>query len=355
MPNMQSSHSHRYYSATPHPDLKNLVFDTTLISTLSPSSLRPLNTYRDTVYLLNTTPHLESYLTAHRFLSLYLKSRGLYSAKFGYLGGIHLSLMLNRVVKLLASKQSNSSQPSSATIVRGFFTYYAAFEWASDIVVDPSLPAPSKPITRSPRDAVFIHAIHVPTARPNVASSCTRLSAQTLTNEFDLAVEKLEEENDWKWCFRSSTECVSDFMNDFGAFVRITVDAWDLDENPGASNVRDIIGILESRMVRLMITLGRINSLRGRVWPARFCARKVRGRLKENQLKGYYLVGVTALDKESNDEMKRLFAGKVVAAMREFEEAIREVESENILVGMDVVPKKKILEMDLVIDDRVWS
>jgi hypothetical protein len=25
------------------------------------------------------------------------------------------------------------------------------------------------------------------------------------------------------------------------------------------------------------------------------------------------------------------------------------------LVGMDVVPKKKILEMDLVIDDRVWN
>jgi hypothetical protein len=41
--------------------------------------------------------------------------------------------------------------------------------------------------------------------------------------------------------------------------------------------------------------------------------------------------------------------------MREFEEAIREVESENVLVGMDVVPKKKILEMDLVIDDRVWN
>jgi hypothetical protein len=140
-------------------------------------------------------------------------------------------------------------------------------------------------------------------------------------------------------------------MTGNGVFVR----QQDLDEDPGFSNVRDIIGILESRMVRLMITLGRINSLGGRVWPARFCAREDRGRPKENQLKGYYLVGVTALDKESNGEMKRLFTGKVVAAMREFEEAIREAESENVLVGMDVVPKKKILEMDLVIDDRVWS
>jgi poly(A) polymerase Pap1 len=330
------------------------VFDTTLVSTLSPSSLRPLNTYRDTVYLLNTISNLEYYRTAHRFLSLYLKSRGLYSAKFGYLGGIHLSLMLNRVVKLQASKQPDSSQLSPAAIVRGFFTYYAAFEWASDIVVDPSLPKPPKPITRSPRDAVFIHAIHLPTARPNVASSCTRLSAQALTDEFDLAVEKLEEENDWKWFLRSSTECVSDFINGFGAFVRITVDAWDLDEDHGVSNVRDIIGILESRMMRLMIALGRVNSLMGRVWPARFCAREDRGKAKESQFKGYYLVGVTALDKESNDEMKKLFTGKVVAAMREFEEGFREVESENVLVSMDVVPKK-ILEMDFVIDDRVWS
>jgi poly(A) polymerase Pap1 len=102
-----------------------LVFDTHLISTLSPSSLRPLNTYRDTAYLLNTLPRLDSYRASHRFISLYLKSRGLYSAKFGYLGGIHLSLLLNRVVKLigLANLESSSTSSSPATIIRTFFTY----------------------------------------------------------------------------------------------------------------------------------------------------------------------------------------------------------------------------------------
>jgi hypothetical protein len=266
--------------------------------------------------------------------------------------------MLNRVVKLLASNNSTSSPPSPKSMVRAFFTYYTTFDWANEIVLDPSVQKTSKSITRSSRDAVFIHAIHMPTARPNIASSCTRLSAQTLTSEFGFAVEKLGKGDDWEWFLRPSVECITDFLNGFGAFVKITIDAWDLDEDSGVSRARDMIGVLESRIVRLMVALGKINSLNGRVWPARFGARGDKGKRMENQLKGYYLVGVAAMEKESNSEMKRLFTGKVVAAAREFEGTIRdltEFKNRNVWVGMDVVPKKKILEMDLVIDGRDWS
>lgn len=92
----------RYRATETALDLKTLVFDTSLISSLSHSSLRPFNTYRDTVYIIQTCPDLSVFCLAHRFLSLYLKRRGLYSARFGYIGSIHLSLMLNRVVNLIA-------------------------------------------------------------------------------------------------------------------------------------------------------------------------------------------------------------------------------------------------------------
>ncbi|KAG4427204.1 hypothetical protein IFR05_017313, partial [Cadophora sp. M221] len=211
-----------YQVATPSPSLPDLVFDKSLISTLAPSSIRPLNTYRDSAYLLLTIPHLPSYRLAHRYLTLYLKTHGLYSAKFGYLGGIHLQLMLNRVVKLISRSTSttpNTDQEippiSPATIVRTFFTYYTTFNWTAENITDPFLDPPSK-VPRSARDAIFIPAIHTPTARPNVASSCTRLTAHTFSSQFALAARHLES-GDWEWPLRSKKACLADFLGGSGA------------------------------------------------------------------------------------------------------------------------------------------
>jgi hypothetical protein len=107
--------------------------------------------------------------------------------------------------------------------------------------------------------------------------------------------------------------------------VRITVDTWDLDKDDGICRARGMIGDLESRMVRLMVASGRINSLEGRMWAVRFCGKGDREKPKENQFKGYYLVRVAAMDKEFDAEMKKLFMGKVVAAVREFEGTIWEL------------------------------
>src|ERR1700761_4370938 len=130
----------RYHSTMPPRALMDVVFDSAIISELKPNSLRPLNTYRDTAYLVSTITDLSSFRTAHRFLTLYLRRRGLYSAKFGYLGGIHLSLMLNRVVKLLQDKYkgTTTTKASPASIVRTFFAYYSSFDWANRMVVDPA-------------------------------------------------------------------------------------------------------------------------------------------------------------------------------------------------------------------------
>jgi uncharacterized protein (UPF0248 family) len=342
---------------------------------LSPASLRPLNTYRDTIYLLETIPDISAYRTAHQFLSLYLKRRGLYSAKFGYLGGIHLSLMLNRVVKLLPSPahspagkgkariDSKYDDLSPASIVRSFFEYYAAFDWARDIVYDPWLNESTTKHARSAREPVYIQSIHIPTARLNVASSCTKLSAHTFTEEFLLAKAHVDS-GEWDWCLRSRNDCVSDFLNEFGAFVRITLDFWDIDIL-GGDEVRVMMGSLESRITGLMVGLSKLDGLKGRVWPARFCedeeeeeeAKTNDGREGEadySQFRVYYLIGISASDEHGTDERKVL-TGKVINAVRMFERTIKELkgfDQGHSWVEVELVSKKKINEMSLVIDDR---
>jgi hypothetical protein len=202
--------------------------------------------------------------------------------------------MLNRVVKLILRHDGANTTP--ATIIRTFFDYYASFNWAKDIITDPELD--TKP-SRLAREAIFIHAIHVPTARPNVASSCTRLSAQTLTSELRIASRHLED-GDWQWCLRPRSDVIAEFLNNFGAFVRISIDVWDIDEI-GGEKVREIVGGLESKITRLLVGLGRLSGIDGRVWPARFHAPTESASSsnpdevdEENQLKGYYLVGISA-------------------------------------------------------------
>jgi uncharacterized protein (UPF0248 family)/endonuclease/exonuclease/phosphatase family metal-dependent hydrolase len=332
----------RYHSKGVSADLSTIVFDSQLISSLSPSSIRPLNTYRDTTYILHSVPDLPSYRIAHRYLSLYLKRRGLYSAKFGYLGGIHLSLMLNRILKLI----DNDCVISHATIVRMFFRYYAGFDWGQDNVTDPSLPS-HRNVLRSPRDSILIYSIHTPTARPNVASSCTRLSAQTLTHEFNVAAEKLQL-GDWEWCLRPA---VSDFSNGFGAFIRVEVDVWNVDEI-GGDKLREMIGSLESKFPRIMVSLGRVDGSDGRIWPVRFRSKDVE---KKEQFKGYYLIGVSACEEGIDDQKKRQFTSKVITAIGDFEEFVRGSEAfqgGNVWIAMDLVPKRKILDSDLMTDER---
>lgn len=350
----------RYLKAGSSVDLSALVFDLAVVSALSPSSLRPLNTYRDTAYLPRSIPShlLPAYRLSHRYLSLYLKSRGLYSAKYGYLGGIHLSLLLNRVVKLIITSLPNK-EISPATIIRTFFAYYSTFDWAEGAVTDPLLPGHGKDIRRDAREAVVIQAIHSPTARPNVASSCTKLSAQTFTAEFSLAVGQINNEG-WEWCLRPKERVVQEFLSTWGAFVRITLDIWDVDELPGG-RTRDIVGALESKMTRLLVGLGRLPGMEGRVWPARFYVPPTKDEEKmksENQYKGYYLVGISAKKDEIDSERNKILSSKVITIVREFERTVREsreFSAGSCWVEMSVITKKTIIDMGLVLDSRDWS
>lgn len=339
-------------SSTEQPQIEHLVFDSTIISKLSPTSLRPLNTYRDTLSILRSIPDLQSYRTAHRFLALSLKSRGLYSAKFGYLGGIHLSLMLHHLLKSLPSEQKDTVS-SPASLVRTFFAYYAAFDWAAGIVADNSI-AWHRTYRRSPREPVVILALHSPTARSNVAGSCTRLSAMTIGEEFKAAANKLEPgEEGWQWCLRPYEEVADEFLRSWGAFVRVKVDVWDITKE-GREKARKIVGGIESKMTLLMVYLGKIAGygLRARVWPGRF--KVVYDEADENVLSGYYLVGISAREEGVSAEQKKVLQGKILIAARNFESELRASavlnDVSNVWVEVEVVPRKKVREMRAVPD-----
>jgi len=333
--------------------IEKLIFDNSVISRLSPASLRPLNTYRDTISLLNAVPDLPPYRTAHRFLALYLKRRGLYSAKFGYLGGIHLSLLLAHVLKSLPAPKG-TNKLSAASLIYTFFAYYANFDWQSRIVADANIEW-HRSYTRSAREPVVVLSLHAPTARPNVAASCTRLSAAVISAEFKLAAAKLEDGgiDGWKWCLRPQEQVASEFLQAWGAFVRIKIDIWNIVRSE-REKAREIVGGIESKITLLMVSLGKIVGfgLRAQVWPARFKLRE--DNADDTGISGFYLVGVSAKDEALSLEQKKSLQGKVLGAVRNFESEVRAStllkDVQNVWLEVDVVSKKKISELDVVLD-----
>ncbi|KAG4441781.1 hypothetical protein IFR05_002705 [Cadophora sp. M221] len=115
-----------------------------------------------------------------------------------------------------------------------------------------------------------------------------------------------------------------------------------------------------------MVALGRISGVEGRVWPERLWGPDFDEKGKEveggggdeGQFKGYYLVGVSAREGMER-EGKQVMEGKLVTAVREFERGVLEARefveaSRNVWVVVDVVRRKEVKGMNLVLDRREW-
>lgn len=257
--------------------------------------------------------------------------------------------MLNRVVKLIASG-TTPEKVTAATIIRSFLKYYAGFEWKTEVVSDPSRTGQNKP-TRTHRDAIVIRAIFVPTARPNVASSCTKLSAQTISKEFALAAKHINE-GDWEWCIRDQCHAVQDFLVAFGAYIRVRLTIWDLPAL-SAGVVRHMMGHVESKIPSLLVELGLITAVSARAWPGRFNDSEVDGK---NELAVIYLIGVSA--REEKADMQKLVTGKILEAGRKLERICRQtecVERGHGWVEVNLVSRRKIGEGRFILDEREFD
>ena len=104
---------------------------------LSASSLNKLKAVRDMDYIRRSVPDLAIFRLAHRFIKMWAKASGVYSARFGYLGGIQISLLLARVYKLMP----NPSDVTLPDLLATFFTHYAAFPFEKSLVFGQYFPA----------------------------------------------------------------------------------------------------------------------------------------------------------------------------------------------------------------------
>lgn len=191
---------------------------------LPASNLKCLNAYRDVEFLLRTIPNLKAFRLAHRFIKSWTVTSGISSSRFGYLGGFHITLLLARICKLLASADQEKGAGitiTAGTIVSVFFDYYSKANWATDAIFDPEFsPATGTRYQRLARESMVIASIHSPVV--NVAVNATRHSVAALAKEFKVADEALK---NGQWDLEALKR-EEGFLKDFGSFVKIDVQYW---------------------------------------------------------------------------------------------------------------------------------
>ncbi|KAE8390399.1 hypothetical protein BDV23DRAFT_193794 [Aspergillus alliaceus] len=289
-------------------------------------SLLKLNSLRDMHYLQRTIPDLASFRLTYRFIKIWAQKRGIYSAKLGYLGGVHIALLLARVCKL-SFRQAGTI--SAADIISTFFKHYAHFNWQRDFVYDPSFyKSAPRYFRNSLREPLVILTQHAP--KVNVARAATWPSTATLEQEFKRADELLSKDNvTWGEVAGSmgSSNGAEEFLNSYRTYAKINVQYW----GGAATKGRMLVGWLEWRCVSLLVDIQKkFPDIHARIWPARFTDMEdVNETVKEYQ--GCYLIGLVRTNnslRSSATEAERQSAKiSLLAVLNAFAEKIRQDEN----------------------------
>lgn len=217
------------------------------------SSLITLNAYRDILTLKRVLPSLQVFRTAHRALKQLLTLRGFSGARFGYLGGFHLTLLLARVA-LLAPP---TAEPRH--VVESFLQTYSQWDWGRDIVY----PIPGQSSDSSPsnsykrvlqREPMVVLSIERPIS--NLTFHASRNSVQALSYGLKQTYEMLKVGKSWSEICgvgdgngRLHTGPLNDFLSSHKAFVRLNVHIW----GGNCMKGRATVGWLESRIVNVSL------------------------------------------------------------------------------------------------------
>ncbi|KAE8143771.1 hypothetical protein BDV38DRAFT_3094 [Aspergillus pseudotamarii] len=288
-------------------------------------SLLKLNSLRDMHYLQRTIPDLASFRLAYRFIKLWAQRRGIYSSKLGYLGGIHITLLLGRICTL-SFRQAGSI--STADIVTTFFKHYALFNWEKNVVYDPSFYKSAPRYFRPQREPLVILSQHQP--KVNVARAASIPSTRTLVQEFQRADQLLSRQGvTWEQLAGSveNSTGADEFFKSYRSYAKVNVQYW----GGAATKGRMLVGWLEWRCVSLLVDIHRrFPDIHARIWPARFTdMEEVDETTKEYQ--GCYLIG---LAREStpgatplSDADRQSAQISLLAVLNTFAEQIREDEN----------------------------
>ncbi|KAL2015502.1 hypothetical protein VTK56DRAFT_5357 [Thermocarpiscus australiensis] len=337
---------------------------------LSAQTLSKLKAIRDIDYLQRSIPDLAAFRLAHRFIKTWAKSRGVYSARFGYLSGIQISILLARVCKLL---DRDSGSYTVEDLLSSFFAHYASFDWETKMAFDPFFHKTRLPYTRTSREPLAILGYFPPSLNTALAASLP--STRTLCEELRRASETLRSASVTPWSsLLSSATAATDFLAAYKTYIKIDAQYWGLSLARGAQ----FLGWLESRCVVLLLVdlQRRARGLHARIWPARFVERaeyhdaqgheheqeqghegEGGGTGSDRDYRGSYLIGLDKLDPSmSRDELK-LSLGALQTVLARFEAQMRGDEryfdARNCWLSAALVNRGDL--GDLEVDGREWG
>lgn len=200
--------------------------------------------------LKRVLPSLPTFRVAHRALKHLLTSRGFSGARFGFLGGFHLTLLLTRVALV------SPSTAKAHHLVEAFLQIYSQWDWQRDIVYPiPTQNSETMPYKRVlQKEPMVILSIERPLA--NLGSHASRNSVEALSNGLKQAYDMLKEGKGWsELCgfggveSGAGTSPLNDFLSSHKAFVRLNVHLW----GGNCMKGRATVGYLESRFVHVSI------------------------------------------------------------------------------------------------------
>lgn len=236
---------------------------------------------------------MTSFRLAYHFIKQWAVERGIYSAKFGYFGGIHFTLMLSWVCKRLVH---DFGSVSANDLIFSFFHHYANFDWQNDMVYDAFFHKRKPRYHRSAREAMVILGYHAPNS--NVAHTATVPGMHVLINELRQADDRLTSAGmTWETFFdvdtAASKPAVDEFLSSFDSYVKIDIQYW----GRALSRGKGLLGWVESRCINLVVDLHKaLPQLSSRIWPVRFVDRETNA--SDTYYHGCYLIGLS----RSNDE-----------------------------------------------------
>ncbi|RGP60462.1 poly a polymerase beta [Fusarium longipes] len=302
-------------------------------------TLAKLKPVRDLFYLRRSLPDMVQYRMAHLFVKSWAQARGIYSAKFGFLGGIHISVLLVPICKALAY---GNETVSPADIVVTFFRHYANFDWKTSMVYDPFFHKDLR-YNRTFREPLCLIGWHAPAL--NTAPIASNPTVMTIAAEIERANRLLSEDGcTWNSILGlSSTQeaqrsrGATEFLHEFKTYIKIDAHYW----GPSQEKSGRFIGWLESRCVMLLVGKGpthprdivvltnmadinrKLQHLVARIWPSRFLdTSSERAGGLGAEYHGCYLVGL-AWDGNMSKDNAREMRTNIQTVLQDFETRIR--------------------------------
>ncbi|KAF1928917.1 uncharacterized protein M421DRAFT_420148 [Didymella exigua CBS 183.55] len=350
------------------PDFENLPASDPFFN-LSILSLRKLKPYRDLIYIKRTIPDLTTFRLAYRVIKLWAMQCGVYSSKFGFLGGVHITLMLSWVYKRITYDDPvNEVHTISADdLVVTFFHHYASLDWESDMVYDAFFHKQKPRYHRTAREPMVVLGFHSPNS--NVAHTSTLPGLLVLVKEFKAASARLLDASMTWGAFLGPSGShsltglglgESQFLRTYKSYVSIDIHFWGRTLAKGKS----LVGWVESRCISLVVDVHRIlPDVEVRLWPARFTDNKPDELKESKDYHGCYLIG---LQRAATVPLAPRSYGERQAVKHSLEKVVdrfltslrtdeKNYDATSSWVNASLITQHDIQAQELQLDDREWG